>query len=64
MTQHLVSLHVFRVSSIFGLEQVGNVVVRLRGDPLRRWCNAYGLGIEHLLLGTSELFHASLVFLS
>ena len=26
VTQHLVSLHVFRVSSIFGLEQVGNAV--------------------------------------
>ena len=26
VTQHLGSLHVFRVSSIVGLEQVGNVV--------------------------------------
>ena len=40
------------------------LLVRLRGDPLRGWCNAYGIGIEYLLLGTSKLLHASLVLLT
>ena len=40
------------------------LLVRLRCDPLRGWCNAYRLWIVYLLLGTSKLLHASLVFLT
>ena len=40
------------------------LLLRLRCDPLRGWCNAYRLWIVYLLLGTSKLLHASLVLLT